>query len=101
MPLELSWFAVRLALAGISEERSSQAVQGLQDELNMRPHLRNSQVSWEAKTCRAIIQVDAEGLNSESVAKQMAEEMFEVACAVLWEIDGMHVEILDAHSSSC
>lgn len=99
MSSKLNWFTVRLALLGISEKEDPEAVQYLQDELNMRPHLRSPQVFWETETHRAIIQVDMEGIESESVAKQMAEELFEVACAVLFKVEGMHVKILDVHPS--
>lgn len=99
MSSKSSWFTVRLSLLGISEKEDPNAVQYLQEELNMRPHLRSPQVFWEAETHRAIIQADTEGLEAKSVAKQLAEELFEVACAVLSKVEGMHVNILDVHPS--
>jgi signal recognition particle subunit SEC65 len=99
MPFELTWFTVRLALLGTSEEHVTEAVQDLQVELDMRPHLRNPRVSWEMETHRVIIQVDAEDLDSKLLGDQMAEELFEVASAVLPEIEGVRVEILDVHPS--
>lgn len=99
MSPELRWFTVRLALQGVFEEQASEAVKGLQDELNLRPHLKNPQVSWETETRRVIIQVDTEDLKSESAAEQMAEELLEVASAVLREFDVIHVDVLGVHPS--
>jgi hypothetical protein len=99
MAIELRWFTVRLALSGIYEKDALEAVQDLQDELNMRPHLRNSKVFWETGTRRAIIQVDDEDLDSESAADGMAEEVLEVASAVLREFKRIHIEILDVRPS--
>jgi hypothetical protein len=99
MSPELSWFTVRLALEGISEEQASGEVQALQDELNSRPHLRNPQVYWEAATHRSIIQVDTEDLRAEPAAEQIAEELLEVASGVLLEAERVRVEILDVRPS--
>ncbi len=98
MSPQLSWFTVRLSVEGISDEEAAIEVQALQDELNMRPHLKNPQAHWETKAHRAIIQVDTEGLKAESAAEQMAEELLEIASAVLLTTEPIHVEIMEARS---
>ena len=98
MTPKLYWVTVRLALIGVSEGQSSKAVAGLQNELNMRPHLKNAQVSWEAGSRRVIVQVDDEGLDANSVSKGMAEELLEIVSAVFVKPSGIRVEILGAET---
>jgi hypothetical protein len=93
---QLSWINVRLAVMGIAQEEALKAVQDLQDELDARSHLRDPKVFWETETKQVIVQVDAPGLTPASAAGQMAEELFEVACAVLEETDGMQIKILES-----
>jgi len=100
MASNLSWFTVRLALLGVSEERSSEAVRDLLAEFNMRPHLKNAQVFWQAESRQVIVQVDAEGLNANSVSKGMAEEVKEMISAIFTRVGGVHVEMLGTHPFS-
>ena len=100
MSAKLSWFTVRLALLGVPGQYADEAVRDLQNELEMRPHLRNPQISWKSETRQAIIQVDNEALSPESAAEGMAEELLEVAVAVLKEFKRIRVEILDVRPSS-
>jgi len=99
MPSDLNWFTVRLALIGVFTDQASKVVQDLQEELNMRPHLRNPQVFWETETRRVTVQVETEDLQSESAADQMAEELLEVASAVLSEFEVIRVDILSVYPS--
>jgi|SRR3972149_1714684 len=99
MSPELRWFTVRLALVGVSPGLAAETVQDIQDELKMRPYLRNPRVFWETGTHKAIVQVDSEDLKSELAAEQMAEELLEVASAILKEFDTVHVDILSAYPS--
>ena len=96
---ELKWFTVRLALEGVHEAEAAEEVQALQDELNMRPHLSNPQVSWQPETRRAIIQVDVEDLKPVPAAEQMTEELLEVAAGVLPGYEHLHVDILIVYPS--
>jgi hypothetical protein len=96
---ELKWFTVRLILLGVSEKDADEVVQNLQGELNMRPHLRYPQVFWDFEAHGVIVQVDAEELQPERLAKQMMEELFEISYGVLREIEGMRIEILDVRPS--
>lgn len=96
---QIHWFELHLAIAGVFSENTSEIVKDLQDELGMRPHLRNPKVHWEPEINKVTVQVDIEGLTYNSASKQMAEELFEVACAVLSEIDGMSIEIMDDRNS--
>ena len=90
---KLSHFTVQLALLGILREELPRAIKDLRDEIDARPHLKNPRVSLDAISYQAVVSVDTEGLDPESAGKQMAEELFEIACAVLSEVEGMHVEI--------
>ena len=103
MSKKITWFTVQLELLGISNIDAVEFVKDLQDELNMRPHLRNPKVSWEDKNLRIIVQVDMEGLmDSEAVDQmateagdQMAEELLEAASATLRNFKSIHVNVLE------
>jgi hypothetical protein len=90
-----TWFTVRLALTGIFEEQAAEEMQALEYELSMRPHLRNSRVSWETKSRRAIVQVDTEDLESGLAGEQVAEELLEIASGVLSDFEIVSVDVLD------
>jgi hypothetical protein len=100
MTSNLPWFTVRLALLGVSEEQSSEAIRDLLAEFNMRPHLKNAQVFWQAESRQVIVQVNAEGLNTNSVSEGMAEELKEMISAIFTKVGGVHVELLSAHPFS-
>ncbi len=95
MTKRLQRFTVQLALKGISEKNSHEVLHDIEEELNARPHLLNPQVLWESKMRRLIIQVGVQDVRPDLAARQMAEELFEVACAVLLDVEGMHVEVLE------
>jgi len=66
----------------------------------MRQHLRNPQVSWDKRARRALVQVDAEGLNPEMVGNQIAEELLEaVSAIVVTQIENLHVDVLNVAQS--
>jgi hypothetical protein len=96
----LDWYTVRLSVSGLLETEASQTVRYLKDELKMRQHLRNPQVSWDKRTRRALVQVDAEGLNPEMVGNQIAEELLEaVSAIVVTQIENLHVDVLNVAQS--
>lgn len=100
MSPQLVWHTVRLTVSGLLEAEASQTVRDLEDELKMRPHLRNPQVSWDKPTRRALVQVDAEGLNAQMAGDQMAEELLEAISAVMvTQTENVHVDVLSATPS--
>ena len=88
-------FAVRLSIPTLSAAQAGLGVPELQEELDQRPHLSNPQVRWEVEPGRVLVEVDVEGVNPEQAAAMMAEELFEVAAAVLPEFDVLRVEVVD------
>lgn len=100
MPKALAWFTVRLAIQGLSENQAANLVGDLQQQLSMSQVVRHTNVCWEKETRQAIVQLDTEGLTADSAADQMAEEVLELASAlVIGEIQKeIRVEILDVAS---
>ncbi len=90
----LDRFTVKLAVCGIHSEKDPQAQQDFEEELSMRPHILQKTVAWDDQTQQLIIQLETEGIGVEMTAKGMTDELFEVACAVLNSVDGMHILIL-------
>jgi hypothetical protein len=90
-----TWFRVHLAAVGSSGERAAAEVRDMQEELKLRPHLRNPQARWDKETERALVWVDVQDFNADSAGKQMAEELFEIATAVITRYERLRVDILD------
>ncbi len=99
MTQELNWFTVRLALLGVPANQVIEGTHNLQDDLRMRPHLRNAKVWWETETHQLIVQVDIQDLRADQAAEQMAEELLEAAVGALKEFEAIHVDVLDAYVS--
>jgi hypothetical protein len=103
MSSKIIWFNVQLELLGISNSYSVEAVKDLQDDLDMRPHLRNPRVSWDDHNQRILVHVDAEGVMDENeanrmakeAADQIAEELLEAASGSLREFKSITVHVLD------
>ena len=99
---KMIWFKVRLELLGISETYSNEAVKDLQEDLDLRDHLKNPTVSWEENYQRIIVDVEAEGLmdegardqSMEEAGDQMAEELLESASGALREFKKLSINVL-------
>ncbi len=94
MPSNLKWFSVRLALLGVHSDWAVESMRDLQNDLDMRPHLRHPEVSWETETGRIIVQVEIQDLDADQAAAQMAEELLESASGVLKEFEAIRVSVL-------
>jgi hypothetical protein len=80
---KLDLFAVELAVQGISEEKDPSAQQDFDFELSMRPHIFDKKVIWDREKHRLLVQLVIEGINDEMTTKNMTEELFEIAAALL------------------
>lgn len=94
MTTELKKFLVELAIAGISNDTDPMAEQQFGLELDMRPHILRKKLSWDDINKHLIIQVEIESIDESLAANQMAEEMFEVANAVLNSVDCLNVKVV-------
>jgi hypothetical protein len=94
MTLPLQWFSVQLSIPNIPPEQAHQIISDLQEELNMRPYLRNTNVFWEQKTNQIVVMVEDEAFSSDQARRNMAEELFEIASAVR-DPAGLSIKVLD------
>lgn len=90
---ELKHFIVRLALFGVKKENDPNAVADFEEELRMRPHIREFRVTWENKSQPVDFEVVVEGVTEDDASKDIAEELWEVAAGLLNDVEGMHVEV--------
>ncbi len=91
---QLLLLKIELSLHGVSDVLDSDAVENISDEISMRSHLRSVIVSWAGSEKNVInVQVEMEGLDVTMTGDQMAEELFEIACATLKEVVGIRVAI--------
>lgn len=87
-------FTVELAVHGIDENKDPSAEYDFDFELSMRSHILEKTVSWNRVERQITIQVVTEGVDPQTTANGVAEELFEVAAGLLNEIEGMHIKIL-------
>jgi len=60
----------------------------------MRPHIRQKTVRWDRLEHQINIRLVTEGIDSQTTAGDMAEEIFEIATGLLNEVEGVHVIVL-------
>ena len=94
MTIKLEKFLVELAIGGISNDTDPMAEQEFGFELDMRPHILEKKLSWDDSEKLLFVRVEIESINESLAAEQMKEEMFEVANAVLQNIDGLNVKVM-------
>jgi hypothetical protein len=54
-------------------------------------------IEWDEQAKGFVISTQFDGSKVDLIAKHFQEELFESACAVLESVEGMRVEIIDAH----
>jgi hypothetical protein len=94
MPRDLEKYLVELAIGGINKDVDPAAEQEFDFELSMRPHIIRRVVSWDKEGVLLVIRVEIESKTEDLAAKQMAEELFEVANAVLLSVNGLNVKVI-------
>ena len=92
-------FKIELNVCGVNEGQDVDALSDIRSEINMRPHLKLLHISWDKALRKVRVVLETEGLVLETTANQMAEELFEIACAVLNSIDGLHIEVISSQQA--
>jgi len=87
----LNKYTVKLSLFGVKREKDPNAKIDIEGELIYRPHILDFELSWDDETLPIMIEVTVEGKDEQGASNQIAEEIFEVACAVLKDVEGMRV----------
>ena len=85
---------MKLALVVAPMAEGRRVTSDLQEELEARPHLGSPRVSWDELAQHVIVEVIDADLDAGRAGEAMAEELIEVASAVIADFDMMHVEIL-------
>jgi hypothetical protein len=95
----LSKFEINLTLGGINSALDANALQELSYELSMRPHILKHQISWaNIEHTETKNYVETGGLEPNPTGRNMAEEILEIASAVLNSIEGIHVNVISVNS---
>lgn len=94
MTRDLEKFLVKLAIGGINKNTDPTAEQEIDFELSMRPHILSKKILWDEREKILLVQVEVESVDENLAAKQMAEELFEVANAVLRSVQGLNVKVM-------
>lgn len=90
---KLSWFIVKLSMFGIKDDTDPSADIDLLEELSFRPYLKPIRLYWDKALRKIEIEVKTEGLNEAWASDLVAEELFEVANAVLKNIEGFYINV--------
>lgn len=94
MPMNNSWFTIRLAVVGMPLDALQRALPDLQEELDAREYLNNPRSYWSANDGHIIIELSDTGLSAEHAAKGAAEEIFELVAAVITGVESYHVDVI-------
>jgi malate/lactate dehydrogenase len=92
----LQKIAIKLAICDINEEIDSSVAQDVQDEIFARPHLTQVTTYHDVDLRQVVVNVVIKSVSEDMAQKQLADEFFEIANAVLRHIDGVHIKILDS-----
>jgi hypothetical protein len=76
-------YLVEIALGGINKDTDPMAEKEFSLELGLRPHILNRNLFWDREGETLIVQTEIVSLTKDLAAAEMAEELFEVANAVL------------------
>jgi hypothetical protein len=93
-------FTVEVALIRSPPSSLEAAVSDVEEELNQRQHLKIVDVAWDTQGQQISIKVKAEGFDAQQTADGVAEEIFEMAAAVLPTFDAYRVEILSVNPAA-
>jgi hypothetical protein len=96
----LKWFTIKLVIIGGAENNASGLVYDLREEIEARSYLRNPEIYWNGDENRVIVQVDDQGLDMQSTADRMAEELLEITSAVIREFEHIRIEVLNISDAS-
>ena len=94
---QLRKFAVTLAISGINNDADPNALQDYKEVIGMRRHLALQQIKFDDSTQQLMIKVLAESLDKEMAKRQMTEEFFEIANAVLRHIEGVKTKVVEVN----
>ncbi len=89
-------YVIELAVCGIDVTFDPNAKQDIQDEIMARPHLDQMWIRHDIKKKQVIVCVAVDSINREVAEKQMAEELFEIVNAVLSQIDGISIKVVNS-----
>jgi len=92
--ITVNWFAVKLALEGIPEDLSIEVVDGLIEDINLRPYLRNQRVQWDSATRRVVVSVEVEDFTRTGAESRMTEDLLEMASGVVPGYGPMRVSLV-------
>ncbi len=92
---KLSWFILRLSVYGVKGDTDPSADIDFLDEISFRPYLKTIRLDWDKELQKLDIVVKTEGLDEAWVTNQVAEELFEVANAVLTNIEGLYINVVE------
>ncbi len=89
----LNSFSLSFYILGINRKTDPDADQKFLEEIKHRPHLRIEAITFQKEIL--FINLTAEGPNKETTSRQIAEELFEISNAILNEVEGLRVEIIE------
>jgi hypothetical protein len=93
-------FTVKLAITGTNLLLDNRALQDLKDELSSRPNLGRTLAVIDNSGKKVLVQVESIGSDPKMAADIAAEELFEIAGAVIQQFKTLRIEIVDIEVAS-
>lgn len=95
---KLDRFVVVVAISGINSDADPNALEDFKEIIGMRPHLTLRQINYESSSQQLQIHVLMESLDQGMAKRQMTEEFFEIANAILKNIERVRIKVLDVNN---
>lgn len=92
-------FAVTLAISGINNDADPNALDDFKDVIGMRKHLTLQEIDFENVSQELMIKILVDSLDNRMAKRQMTEEFFEIANAVLSYIEGVRIKVVEVEFS--
>lgn len=89
------WFRVQVALIGEPSPSVERLVPVLHEELQLRPHLKDVNISLDRDRGAPVVEVSYHSPDSRFAALAVKEEIFEVSCALLEDFKSFRVELIE------
>jgi hypothetical protein len=91
----LNWYAIKLELRVRPPDEGQRAIADLQEELEARLYYKSPLVTWQPDSQTITVKVHREATSESIAGDLMAEELLEVASAVLSNAKSAHVDVVE------
>ncbi len=92
---KLNKYSAKVAVLNVDESKEPNLIKNFTEVIRARPHLRLLTISYNFVLKQVTTDIEFESLNKDIASKVAAEELFEIANAILLNIQGVSIKVLE------